>query len=129
MRHASKPDQNRVLVDPLKLPPQLRFTNGKPVPTTTQIKYLGSMISWVKPFDTAFKHRAGLAESSYKRLRLVWNSSLPYKEKLKIFQSVFKGTLAYGLDALTLQQKHLKRIDAYYIRFLRRIVGGKASYC
>ena len=41
---------------------------------------------------------------------------------------MFTGTLAYGLDALTLQQKHLKRIHAYHIRFPRRIVGGKASY-
>ena len=80
------------------------------------------------PFDAAFKHRAALAETAYKKLRLVWNSSVSYREKLKIFQSVFIGTLIYGLDALTLQDKHLKRIDAYYIRFLRRIVGVKASY-
>ena len=36
--------------------------------------------------------------------------------------------LVYGLDALTLQDKHLKRADAHYIRFLWRIVGVKASY-
>ena len=120
--------KTELLIDPRRLPPQIKFSNGTPVPTTTQIKYLGSMIAWVKPFDVAFRNRAGLAESSYKKLRLVWNSPLAYKEKLKIFQSVFIGTLVYGLDALTLQQKHLKRIDAYYFRFLRRIVGVKASY-
>ena len=73
-------------------------------------------------------HRAGIAETSYKKLRLVWNSILPYRDKLKIFQSVFITTLIYGLDELTLQEKHLKRIDAYYICFLRRAVGIKASY-
>ena len=73
-------------------------------------------------------HRAGIAEASYKKLRLVWNSNLQYREKRKIFQSVFISTLIYGLDALTLQDKHLKRIDALYYRFLRRIVGIKASY-
>ena len=36
--------------------------------------------------------------------------------------------LVYGLDALTLQQKHLKRIDAFYIRFLRRIIGIKLRH-
>ena len=75
------------------------------------------MISWEKPFEVAFRHRASVAESSYKKLRLVWNSSLPYKEKLSMFQSVSIPTLIYGLDSLTLGQKHLKRIDAYYIRF------------
>ena len=76
----------------------------------------------------AFRRRAALAETFYKKLRFVWNSSLPYKEKLNIFQSVFISTLIYGLDAPTLQNKYFKRIDAYYIRFLRRIVGVKASY-
>ena len=114
--------KTELLVDPRKLSPQIKFSNGTPVPT------LGSMISRIKPFDVAFKHRAGLAESSYKKLRLVWNSSLTYREKLKIFQSVFVGTLVYGLDAVTLQQKHLKRINAYYIRFLRRLAGVKDSY-
>ena len=113
--------KTELLTDPRKPHPTIRFLDGTPVPTTTQIKYVGSMISWTKPFDVAFKHRAGLAESSYKKLRLVWNSSLRYQEKLKIFLSVFIGTLVYGLDALTLQAKHFKRIDAYYYRFLRRI--------
>ena len=121
-------DKTELLMDPRKPPPKLKFSDGTPVQTTTQVKYLGSMISWEKPFEAAFRHRASVAESSYKKLRLVWNSPLPYKEKLRIFQSVFIPTLIYGLDALTLQQKHLKRIDAYYIRFLRRVVGIKASY-
>ena len=120
--------KTEILQDPRKPPSKINFLDGSPVPTTTQVKYLGSLISWLKPFDVAFMHRAGIAETSYKKLRLVWNSSLPYREKLKIFQSVFISTLIYGLDALTLQDKHLKRIDAYYIRFLRRIVGIKASY-
>ena len=48
--------------------------------------------------------------------------------KSKTFQSVFISTIVYGLDALTLQDKHFKRIDAYCSRFLRRIVGITASY-
>ena len=53
---------------------------------------------------------------------------LSRRTKLRIFQSVFIPTLIYGLDSLTLTEKHLKRVDAYYLRFLRRIVGIKASY-
>ena len=120
--------KTEILLDPRRPAPKIRFQNGNLVPTTTQIKYLGSMISWEKPFEAAFRHRAALAETAYKKLRLVWNSSLRYKEKLHIFQTVFIPTLVYGLEALTLQDKHLKRIDAYYITFLRRIVGIKASY-
>ena len=70
------------------------------------MKYLGSMIALEKPFDAAFRHRAGVAETNY--------TLIP--------------TLIDGLDFLTLQDKHLKRIDAFYYRFLRRIMGIKASF-
>ena len=120
--------KTEILHDARRAAPKLTFLDGSPVPTTTQAKYLGSLISWHKPFEAAFMHRAGIAETSYTKLRLVWNSNLPYREKLKIFQSVFISTLIYGLDALTLQDKHLKRVDAFCYRFLRRIVGIKASF-
>ena len=64
-------------------------------------------------------HRAGIAEASYKKLRLVWNRS---------FQSAFISTLIYGLGALTLQEKRLRRINAYYVRFHGWVTGIKASY-
>ena len=87
------------------------------------------MVSWTKPFETAFFHRAGLAEEAYKKLRLIWNSSLSRKTKLHIFHSTFVPPhVSYGLEALTLTTPHIKRINAFDIRFLRRIVGIKASY-
>ena len=120
--------KTEILIAPGAEPPGVRFKNGQAVPTTTQIRYLGSMISWDNTFAQALKHRAALAEAAYKQLRLVWNSPMPFKKKLYIFQSVFLSTLVYGLDALTLTPKHMKRINGVYFRFLRRIVGIKASY-
>ena len=55
----------------------LRFKKGSLVPRKEVVKYLGSLISWKKPFETAFRQRASLAEEAYKKLRLVWNSSRP----------------------------------------------------
>ena len=104
------------------------FRNGSKVPTSTQVKYLGSMVCWKQSFGTAFKHRSALAEQAYKKLRLVWNSSLPSRTKLRIFAATFPAVFTYGLDAFTLTDKHLQRIDGFYFRFLRRIIGIKASY-
>ena len=106
----------------------LHFQDGSLVPTTPHIKYLGSMICWKNPFDMAFYHRRGLSEQAYKKLRLVWSSTMPQKHKLKVFQATFLPVLTYGLDAVTITEKQLHRLDAHYIRFLRRIVGIKASY-
>ena len=120
--------KTELLVRPNYSEPALRFKDGSSVPAKTVVKYLGSMISWTKPFETAFYHRAALAEEAFKKLRLIWNSTLCLKERLKIFQATFLPVLTYGLDALTLTTPHLKRIDAFYIRFLRRVVRIKASY-
>ena len=67
----------------------LYFRDGTLDPTKTVVKYLGSMITWKRPFDTAFRHRASIAEESYEKLRLVWNSSMSRNSKLRIFQSTF----------------------------------------
>ena len=106
----------------------LTFQDGSPGPTTPQAKYLGSMVSWRNPFDTAFYDRRGLSEQACKKLRLVWTSSMSQKQKLRTFQATFLAVLTYGLEALTVTEKQLHRLDAHYIRFLRRIVGIKASF-
>ena len=108
----------------------LKFQNGSAVQTTPQLKYLGSMIAWDRPCHTTFLHRASLAESAYTKLRLVWNSRLPVKTKLRMFRSTFVkvAILTYGLDAITLTPKDFKRIGGFWFRFLRRIVGSKASF-
>ena len=53
---------------------------------------------------------------------------MKFKDKRQIFQSVFIGTLIYGLDTLSLTTPQLQRVDAYYFSFLRRICKIPASY-
>ena len=81
--------KTEVLEYPRYSAPKLYANNGKPVPTNSQVKYLGSMVTWDKPFEKAFQHRKALAEEAYKKLRLVWNSSMSKQSKLRVFQSVF----------------------------------------
>ena len=81
-----------------------------------------------KPFETAFQHRLGVAETAFKKLRLVWNCNMPRSRKVKIIQATFLPCLIYGLDALTLTAKNLQTINGQYYRFLRRAIGIKASY-
>ena len=120
--------KTELLVKDSETTSSLTFRDGTAVPTTTHIKYLGSMISWEQPFDIAFRHRAALAEEAYKKLRLVWNSRRSLKHKLYVFRTTFVPTLCYGLDALTLTDQHLHKIDAWYHKFLRRVLGIKATY-
>ena len=38
--------KTEILVDPRRAAPVISFEDGSPVPTTTQVKYLGSLVSW-----------------------------------------------------------------------------------
>ena len=86
------------------------FRNGEPVLTTESAKYLGTMVSWNKPADTALAHRAALVETAYQKLRLVWNSSLSRPKKVRLFQSTTTPVLMYSLEALTLTDKVLHKL-------------------
>ena len=99
-------------------PQSIYFKSGNRVAVVAQTKYLGSMISWDKPFETAFFHRLGIAETAYKKMRLVWNCNMARSRKVKLFMSTFVPCLTYGLDALTLTDKQLKKIDGQFYRFL-----------
>ena len=116
------------LLSSLEHPQPLKFLSGSRVEVVSSVKYLGSLISWHKPFETAFHHRLGVAETAYKKMRLVWNCNMPRSRKIKLFMSTFVPCLTYGLDALTLTDKQLKKIDGQFCRFLRRAIGIKASY-
>ena len=120
--------KTELLVHPQADHTAIKFKDGSKVPFANTVKYLGNMITWHKPFDCAFYHRLGLAEEAYKKMRLIWNSSLRRKEKVRIFEATFTSILLYGLDTLTLTPKQLHRIDGQYYRFLRRAIGIKASY-
>ena len=120
--------KTELLIDPRYGPQTLLFQDRSQVPTADSVKYLGSLVSWNKPFETAFYHRRALTIEAYKKLRLVWNSRLPKKAKLRIFLSVFLPTLLYGLDAFTLTTPQLKRLNGFYFGYLRRVIGIKAAY-
>ena len=120
--------KTEILTHPQRDTPSIRFENGETVPTTPHVRYLGAMVSWKSSFETAFYHRLGIAEEAFKKLRLVWNSNMPRRKKIFIFHTTFRPSLMYGLDTLTLTQRQLHRIDAQFIRFLRRVIGIKASY-
>ena len=108
--------------------PPVYFLNGSPVPRKEVVKYLGCVVAWHNPFDVSYKHRTALAEEAHKKLRLIWNSTLSRNTKLRIFQSIFIPVLIYGMDSMTLTTPQLHRLDAFYFRFLRRVVGIKASF-
>ena len=81
-----------------KLPhSSLRFKDGSPVQSTPQVKYLGSLISWEKPFEQAFYHRLDLAEETLKNH--AWYRIAPNLANLRYIYfkpHLFVPTLTYA---------------------------------
>ena len=120
--------KSELLVSDAQSDAAMNFANGQPVPITTSVKYLGSVVTWDHPTETAIAARFSKARTALQSIRLVWNSRLPQTTKLYIFHSVVVSSLTYGLNCLTLAHKHFKLIDGYYFRLLRRVLGIPASY-
>ena len=120
--------KTELLTHPQALPGNVHYVNGDPVVNSEEAKYLGSQISWLHPSKTAIEARKAKAHVAYLKLQNVWRSRLNIKTKTKLFMASIVPVLLYGLEVITLENKHLKTIDAWFHRYLRRCIGVKASY-
>ena len=101
-------------------PATIKFANGRNVPVTESVKYLGSQVTWEKPTKAALQARAQQAHVSFLKLQHVWQSKLSWKVKSRIFYSCIVPSYLHGLSTLTLEKTHFKTIDGWYFRYLRR---------
>ena len=73
--------------------------------------------------------RLGEAASTFKQLDRLWSrSSLGWKRKYKIYDSVVLSKLLYSLDSLWLLKADRARLDAFHCKSLRRIWGIPSAY-
>ena len=105
-----------------------RCTDGTHVKTVQQSKYLGSIVTWEETTMAALQQRFSLAHAAYMKLSPYWRSSSPNHFKVRVFFSNIISVLTYGIPALTLEDKHLQKLDSWFFRYLRRVLGVKASY-
>ena len=71
-------------------PDPVFFESGETVESVEEVsvaKYPEFMISCSKPSDVAFHRRLGVAQALYKKMRLVWNCSMPRRLKLTLFMT------------------------------------------
>ena len=77
---------------------------------------------------TALHHRHALAKTSFNKLQHLWRSPLPRITKVHIFQVNIVSTFIYEAATPTMEAKHFYKLDSWYGRLLRRVLGIRASY-
>ncbi|PFX15042.1 putative uncharacterized transposon-derived protein F52C9.6 [Stylophora pistillata] len=87
--------------------------------------YLGSTISSNLSLDTELNRRIGKASTAMARLtKRVWeNTMLTIKTKTQVYQACVLCTLLYGSESWTPYTRQERRLNAFHLRCLRRILG------
>ena len=121
-------DKSELLVHHLHPPGPVHFADNTVVNTSTTVKYLGSQITWIKPTLTTITHGVSLATTAFNKLSHLWCSFLRVRAKVHIFTPNIVPIFLHGISALTMENKHFRRVHAWFFRYLRRAIGVKHSY-
>ena len=96
----------------------IQSSSGRFLKRVDDFKYLGSFImDSTKDFNT----RKGMAWSACNKLSKIWESDLPNKIKIDVFQATVEPVLLYGSDTWTLSERLHNRLDGTYTKLLRRV--------
>ena len=87
--------------------------------------YLGSTISSNLSLDAELNTRIGKAMTVMARLaKRVWdNTMLTVNTKMRVYQACVLSTLLYGSESWTLYSRQERRLNAFHLRCLRRLLG------
>ena len=87
--------------------------------------YLGSAISDTLSLDAELNRRIGKAATTMTRLaNKAWNNSkLTMHTKIQIYRACVVSTLLYGSESWTLRARQVRKLNAFHMRSLRRILN------
>ena len=106
-----------------------KFSNGDGIKSKKEATYLGNELNYKADPHMEVTQKLQEVNRTLHRMQDYWKASeASQKWKILIFDAVIKSKLLYGLETTQLTNKCLKRIDAFQIRGLRKILGLKHTY-
>ena len=86
--------------------------------------YLGSHLSNQADIDAEIQHRLSCASSSFARLRrrVFDDKDIRSDTKLLVYKAVVLPTLLYGSETWTTYRRHIKSLEKYHQRCLRKLL-------
>ena len=97
------------------------------VKDVTEFRYHGCMLIDGSDLGIEIQSRVGKATSSYGKLtgRVFYNKNLILYTKVKVYKAICLSILLYGCETWVLYRKHLKVLEFFHIRCLKRMIGLK----
>ena len=90
-----------------------------------EYEYLGTIITSDGRCDEEILNRKRKANTVYYQFSktIMGKKEVAVKTKMQLYKSVLVPTLTYGMESLPLQDKHLSKIQASEMKYLRRAVN------
>ena len=101
--------------------------DNNPLNVVDKFAYLGSTISQNALIDDEISARIGKASGSFGKLtKGLWTElGVPLITKVNVYCAVVLPTLLNGCEAWTPYRRHMRRLDQFHVRCLRRIASIK----
>ena len=101
--------------------------DNNPLKVTDKFTYLGSTISQNALIDEEISARIGKASGSFGKLtKRLWSErGVRLATKINVYCAVVLPTLLYRCEAWTPYRRHIRRLDQFHMRCLRRIANIK----
>ena len=107
----------------------LRDTTGKKIQDTGSLLYLGGLLTSHGRADSEVSRKLGTAKGDFDKLQTVWrHANISRSRKIHFLYSLVISRLLCGLSSLWLVRAQLRRLDGFYARCLRRVLGIPSAY-
>ena len=94
------------------------------VPRVKEFKYLGSMVQESGGCEREVKKRVQAGWNGWKRVSgVICNRRLPARVKGKVYSSVVRPAMVYGLDTVAVTKKQLEEMEVAEMKMLRFTMG------
>lgn len=103
----------------------LILCEGKVLERVESFEYLGSILTSDGRIDQEILHRTKKGMSAYFQIcnTIVGKKEISTKTKMQLYTSVISPIVLYGTESLPFQDKHITKMTAVEMRYLRRTVG------
>ena len=102
---------------------------GNAIKQKAVLKYLGANIASSGIVTSELSQKIGLAEHDFKTLTQVWNhANMSSLFKFQVYMACIVQKLLYGLDGAVLSKTDMKKLDAFHVRCVRRILRISHAY-
>ena len=123
-------DKTKVMFSPAPGEPYIEpdiFVYGTRLAVVESFVYLGSALSHNGTLDAEIKERISKGSSAFGRLEeRVWSDrDLTRNTKLSVYETCVLLSLLYASETWTAYQRHVKPLERFHQRCLRRILGIK----